>query len=535
MDAVAEAPAASSAAPAVPAAAPSSSPAVSSTPSSSPGTPSGAAPESTGAPSGATVEPLDPDNFNTLQDYAQALIDKRQAESATEAAPTTEVVIETPAATPAGDALPPDALVPDGGEPAPVAETAPAPTLEDLQKPLEGVVTLEGVPTVADLYEKISADPALAKAMNDAGITGQVFDTVRKLDHVAKQATKEVGEYKELAPTVEDARYQREQAINFMNVDNAFMGASTPQGAEGFLNVFREMAIVRDATGNPVPRTDAAGNPIPDGRGGYLPQIEPGYFKVHDQVTERRLAQLESQAGPDDTDLHAAIGVIRERMSPSSPAVDDLPEEQQRLIKASTEQNQRREQELNRRQQAQAQADETRFINDVGDESSKSLNTLILPALEKAQLSGFAQKAARQEIDSAILGSLAKNAFFQARMAELARYPLTAANKQQRVNLITSHVQSIAGPIIRKVLAQAAVPILEKKATIASTAAKVTKQIEATRSEPRATTGAVPAAAEVTTRAALEQFKTDYRAKNGGDDPSPTEIINWGFQRRRSA
>lgn len=533
---VAEAPVAAPAAPAVPAATPSSTPAAPSSPAA--GTSSGSSPESTASPSGAPAasETLKADDFNSLEDFAQALIDQRQAKTSADTPPATDApAVEVPTETPADGAQPPDAIVPDGEQPAVATEVVPELKLEDLQKPLEGEVTLEGIPTVQDLYDKISADPALNEALHKAGARDLIFDTVRKLDHVAKSATMEVNQYRELAPTVDDARYQRDQAVNFMTLDSAFVAADTPQGVDGFLSAWRDMAIIVDEKGVPVPQLDANGQMIPDGRGGYRPQLHNSYFRTFDRITEQKLKAMEKYANPDDVELHAALGVIRERMSPPSPAVDDLPEEQQKLIKSQQASLKQREDALSRKQAEEQQQAATRFNAEVGDDSTKSINSLIEPALQKAQLTGLALEGARTKIDNAIVASLDKNRFFKARMAELAMAPLTAATKQQRVNLIQSHVQSIAGPIIRQVLATAAAPVLEKKAAIEKTAAKVAQQVVATRSEPRSTTGAVPQVAKMSPEKQFDQIRAKYAAENGGEQPDDQKMIELWTLARRSA
>ena len=129
-------------------------------------------------------------------------------------------------------------------------------------------------------------------------------------------------------------------------------------------------------------------------------------------------------------------------------------------IRAAAEQIKAREAELNRRQLEQQHAEQSRSDQFVGDEATQKIDALIEPALNKAALSDFVRQTAREKIDNAIVESLGRNKFFQARMAELSRYPLTPQARQQRVGLIMSHVQAVAGPIVRQVLREASQPVM---------------------------------------------------------------------------
>src|SRR5690348_98036 len=180
--------------------------------------------------------------------------------------------------------------------------------------------------------------------------------------------------------------------------------------------------------------------------------MHPAWSAVNDHLFHSQLDYVRNKAEKTGNhELLAALDVIRDSVSPSSPALDELPPH----LQAAADSINRREQELTRRQQAAAAAEAEAFELAVGEEASGKINALVEPVLEKAALSDFVRQTAREKIESAIVDSLGRNRFFQARMAELKRFPMTDETMQQRLNLLMTHVHSIAGPIVRQVLREA--------------------------------------------------------------------------------
>jgi hypothetical protein len=199
-------------------------------------------------------------------------------------------------------------------------------------------------------------------------------------------------------------------------------------------------------------------------------------------------------------------------------------------IRAAAAQIKAREAELNRRQLEQQYAEQVRFDRVVGEDATSKIDALVEPALNKAALSDFVRQTAREKIDNAIVESLGRNKFFQARMAELSRYPLTPQARQQRVNLIMSHVQAIAGPIVRQVLREASQPVMRVQEERKS---KIDAQVARSRSEPKGPTSASFTGKSLAPDQLFEKIRNDYTTEHG-EEPSAQKLIElWALARRR--
>lgn len=324
----------------------------------------------------------------------------------------------------------------------------------------------------------------------------------------------ETAQYKEVFPDVQSARYAAETSATFRQLDDLFLNATTPEGTGRFLQKWAEMSVLADEQGRPV---------LENG----VPKLHPAFSGLLDNIRNNELRFLRSQAEKQgDQELVAALDIIAERNAPAAAAHDELPPH----LRATAEQIQAREAELNRRQMQHQQAEQAQFDRSVGDDSTNQINALIEPALQKAALTDFVRQTAREKIDNAIVESLSRNRFFQARMAELSRYPLTAETRQQRVNLILSHVQAIAGPIVRQVLSQATAPVV---AAHAARNNRITAQVERSRTEPRSTTGNFAMQARKSPEQMFEQIKSEY-ANEHGEEPSAQKLIElWTLARRQ--
>jgi len=434
---------------------------------------------------------LDPDDFDSLEDYAQALIDRRASGDDDEAD---------------GEGL--------DGEETGVEQAADEDGGPEQGDPDQGDEQGSGLELSEDDYfnpkllnEKINSTPELRAALEKAPeMRNAMFRNAR--------LASETSRYKELFPDVDSARYAAETSATFRQLDDLFLGATSPQGTGRFLQKWAEMSVLADAQGRPI---------LENG----VPKLHPAFTGMLDNIRTNELKYLRQKAETQgDQELVAALDIIAERNSPASAAHDELPPH----LRATADQIKAREAELNRRQLQQQQAERGRFDRAVGDDSTNRINSLIEPVLQKAALPEFVRQTAREKIDNAIVGSLAKNRFFQARMAELGRYPLTAETRQQRVNLIMSHVQAIAGPIVRQVLSQATAPVL---AAHEARRNRIATQVERSRTEPRSTTGNFAMQASRSPEQLFEQIKSEYASEHG-EEPSAQKLIElWTLARRQ--
>jgi hypothetical protein len=448
---------------------------------------------------------LNPQDFDSLQDYAQALMDKKQSETAD----------STPAEQDGNDnqqteaELQPqqDQISQDEAEDA-QARVAQLPSAVDLDIDSEDFLSTKA------LNDRINANAALKQALEaDQPLRNAMFRNARLASEAAG--------YREIFPDVESARMAANHAAEFAALDHSFLNADNRQGAEQFFSRWAQMAMLNDDNGNVL--RDQYGNP----------RMHPAWSAVNDHLFHSQLDYVRNNAEKTGNhELLAALDVIRDStttpprearagdpgISPSSPALDQLPPH----LQAAADSINRREQELTRRQQAAAAAEAEAFELAVGEEASGKINALVEPVLEKAALSDFVRQTAREKIESAIVDSLGRNRFFQARMAELKRFPMNNETMQQRLNLLMTHVHSIAGPIVRQVLRQASQPVMraqEERRT------KIEGQIARTRSEPKSVGGAGPMTGvnqrpEQLLATAREQLRDEL-----GDEPGLQQVI----------
>src|SRR5437016_1454665 len=359
-----------------------------------------------------------------------------------------------------------------------------------------------------DLNERINGNPALRQALEaDPALRNAMFRNAR----LASESSK----YKEVFPDVESAQYAAQDAVRFREVDELFLNATTPEGTSRFLQQWAEMAVATDEQGNPI---------LEHG----VPQLHPAFTSLLDNMRNNELEFLRQTAERNgDQELMAALDIVRERTSPASQAQDsELPPH----IRAAAEQIRARESELNRRQLQQQHAEQTGFNYVSGEEATQKIDALIEPALDKAALSDFVRQTAREKIDGAIMENLNRNRFFQARMAEFARSPLTPATRQQRLNLIMSHVQAIAGPVVRQVLREASQPVMRAQE---ERQAKIDAQVARSRSEPKGTASAAVSGRSLPPEQLFEQIRNDYATQHG-EEPSIAKLLDlWGQARKQ--
>ena len=482
--------------------------------SSSSASPS-AAPESTASSSAEHSQPeahgtndLSPQDFGSLEDHAQALIEKKQSALNSENSDTVDS-----SATP----LDRNDNAEDQTIEAAQDEESQASGAQSPGSPARADVARDGVeaPSAANseldfendeflstkgLNDRINANAALRQALEaDQPLRNAMFRNARLAADAAG--------YKEIFPNLDSARFAADQAASFANLDHAFLNAGSKQGAEQFLSRWAQMAMLTDDSGNIL--RDQQGNP----------RMHGAWSSVNQHIFDSQLNFVRRKAERSgDHELVAALDVIREGVSPSFPATDELPPH----LRAAADSINRREQELTRQQLMQQERAAQAFEDLVGQETSEKINALVQPALEKAALSDFVRQTAREKIENAIVEGLGNNRFFQSRMAELSRFPLTEENRQQRLNLIMTHAQAIAGPIVRQVLREASQPVIKAQE---DRRAKIESQIARTRSEPRSVGGAALFnGANQTPEQILATAKTQLRDELG-DEPSMQQVI----------
>ena len=437
-------------------------------------------------------------DFDSVEELAQALIDKKQSALSTQQSAKADTQTGSEADT--------QPEKQQGQEKSGAPEQAPEEQAQQEQPQFS--LDEDDVFSPRELNERINANPQLKQALeSDPALRNAVFRNAR--------LASETSQYKGIFPDVESAQYAAQSAATFREIDDLFLNAATPNGTGRFLQKWAEMAMLTDERGNPVMENG-------------VPKLHPAFTSMLNNMRDNELNFLQQKAEKaGDQELIAALDIVRERISPASRARD---EELPPHIKAAADHIKARETELNRRQLEQQYAEQVRSDRVIGDETTGKINALIEPALNHAALSDFVRQTARSKIDDAIVESLARNRFFQARLAELARYPLTPENRQQRVNLVMSHVQAIAGPIVRQVLREASQPVLQAQEDRRN---KIDAQVARSRSEPKSSTSASSIGRSAPPDQLFEQIRNDYITRYG-DEPSMQQVIELFAVARRN-
>ena len=170
--------------------------------------------QSAGSGSDGGESELRSENFDSLQAFAQALLDKRQ--------PT------KPEDPQSADASSDDQQIEEdvqaGSMQAPEDQAEDQTREQPEEQPAEATLDLEAgdVFSPKDLNERINANPALRQALEtDPALRNAVFRNAR--------LASETGKYKEVFPDVESAQYAAQEAARFREVDELFLNATTPR------------------------------------------------------------------------------------------------------------------------------------------------------------------------------------------------------------------------------------------------------------------------------------------------------------------
>ena len=189
--------------------------------------------------SDASREPLSADDFDSLEDYAQALIEQRQ-NRADKDGEDQDWEGEGPDSEGLEDESP-ESEEPEGEE----AEQQTAD--DEFESSLDRDEGRPGLELEEDDYfnpkllnEKINASPELRAALEKSPeLRNAMFRNAR--------LASETSRYKELFPDVESARYAAETSATFRQLDDLFLNATTPEGTGRFLQKWAEMSLAISA------------------------------------------------------------------------------------------------------------------------------------------------------------------------------------------------------------------------------------------------------------------------------------------------
>jgi hypothetical protein len=491
--------------PAAPAAAPSSAPSPS--PASSPAPSS--APVSSPAPaqtssSSVPASKVDPAKYPVREDYAKALFEEKMAEleqPAETAEPATqdvEVKVEDPAAQPASELAQETAKAQEE-----IKQEAQKPAEEEELFQLEP----EAIVTPESLAGMVKDNVEFAKILEaDPKLKGQLYKTARE--------AAELKPYREIFADIESAKTAQQATATWNEVRNTFMESTTREGAIASLNKIAELSYERDDKGNLVLEN---GEPVIGGDFyGFFENVEAISLENRAADVDARLRanRYDSQESRDkDERLKAALDILRED---SEPAQEVLPES----LRLKAEEIERREKELNNRQQTEKVQERKTFELGLQQDAQKRISdsiARIVANVEKqgAVVSPYLKNILPKAIASKLVAKIQGNPTLQGQMQELQRLPVGDESRQRRLAAVDRAIQQYLPDVARSELREAGVQI---KAAADAKRAKVEGQVDVTRkTEPKGSTGAVTMqSGKMTADQAYQQSRTEWKSQNPG-------------------
>lgn len=387
-------------------------------------------------------------------------------------------------------------------------------------------------------------------------LKGQVFGALRR--------DAENREIRQLIPDVDTAKVYSKAAGQWQTIDNHFLDAATAEkGPETFLNHWvKEALIIGDD-----------GKPLLDADGKY--QVHPSLPKILDHISNNKLKIYADAVGKSgtlpqefspivdalgkvaalkgDERLQAAVDVIREVMTPSSPAEGEVPDNLKPFVtslKAKEEALNKREKEAARRD---SEGRETAHFESI-DRAEIAAATLVQgqlkPLLAKSGLSEKMQGWALRDIGDGLNEALGTKTpegnweggsnpiakVFQSTYDNILRQAPGEAREKALKSHILKYTNEVIGSIYAAVTKDAAKPTLDGQTDRLS---KVDGQVNATKTEPRGTSAAPapPSNQRLTDTQLRTQITEAYKKDHNGEMPDREYLIRegWAFRTKEAA
>lgn len=456
-----------------------------------------------------------------------------------------------------GEEVPPVDAPPVDPEAPPVEAPAvdpEAPPVDPNAPPAEAVPATEFEWDEGDV-----GDPGafFAEVKKDAA-TQKFFDEHPQLKNAvggALRRDKENREIRSYIPDVDTAKLVSQAATAFQNIDNHFLGATTPEGANAFLDHWVREAMELDDKGQPV--------------------MENGQYKLHpalpyilDHIGSNKLqvwgaeiaktGQVPAQFAPivdalhkfavtkGDDRLEAAAAVLKEVLAPSSSGAEEVPD----ALKPFAEKLQAERAELDKtkradadRQQREQQTAHLQSIERAESKAADSMKAQLKPRFASSGLTEFEQAAAFKEIgeqlDSALgtinadgswtKGTHPSSPMFQSIYDSINQNNAPGEEREKKLaKHLMTYTQQILGPIAAPVIRAA------KQGTLDRTAEKKTtvdSQKRASASDPRGTSIAPSSPQPQSPAQMRSQIIDEYKKAHGGEEPEMSYVMGEAFKR----
>lgn len=368
------------------------------------------------------------------------------------------------------------------------------------------------------------------------------------------------GIYPENAPTIAKA------AATFQSIDNHFLSAANedgtpnPEGTKAFLNSWIQEAMI----------TGEDGKPLKDAQGKY--QLHPAIFSIFDHIYNNKndvfLQQMQKDGKiPEpmqkmlastldfygnaaktngDERLQAAVDILREVSSLSSPASGELPDQLKPFaesLKAERTALDKEKQDAARQRQESATTIHHQSIERAESKAADNAKAQLKPAFDKAGLSKFEGDAAMAEIGSRIdqrlglknedgtwtKGTDERAPLFQAVYDSILHQPASEQREKALTKHILTYTSEILGPIAGEVLRMAKGGALERQ-TEAQT--RVAGQVRTSRTEPHGTS-ITPSGPQTKSPGQMkEEIKAEYAKTHPGREMPLNELLAEQFKRQ---
>lgn len=442
-------------------------------------------------------------------------------------------------------------------EPKPIVAAEPVKPVEPI-KPAEAVKTPEQIaaetkaaedakPKVENELDKLGPLPAskLAEALEKNPELEAILEEngLHKDDLFGALRTAAVaGQYQELFPDVETAKFAQGAAITMHRMDLAATElkpgdlASTQKFVQ---EVLMPMSFILDEKGEPkmreVKRGDGSVLQIPETDGTVSTMLN----NFRDIALEQVLADAD-QLSKSNNEQHKELGErllsaaqeIQNFIKGSDPnAAKDLPEE----LKAERARIDADRQALNTSRQQEADQRYETFKTGVLESTNSELDKIVNGWLEGSSLmpdpndnqqvkesKEFIRNGVMREIRDGLFDKFNRNPLFLAEQEQIGRRGYSAATKAQLVNHYVRSANATLEKVAAPILAKAG---YERVRQSAARATKIAAQEKLSKMEPQgATRPATPTVPKVDEKSLMAEARTQLRTELRRD-PQPSEMI----------
>jgi len=422
---------------------------------------------------------------------------------------------DEPAPDATGDhPAPEDQPAPEGDQPAPDAPVADEPTLD---------LSLEDTDFgPKELGEFLKKDAGVEKFFNDhPEVKNRVFAMARR--------DSETRAIREIAPTVEIAQEMQRGHKLFSDIDGRFLNATTPEGYKGFMDMWVEQALIVDDKGKPVvgedgkykihPALTSVIENIHSNRNEFLAGEMAKGGKIPPALADSTLKVIDFLSKSQDEGIQEAARIIKEAITPSSSAQDELPAE----LKPYSDRLDAKAKALKDQEDAQArtlheseQSARVEALTRADQKAAEVCVGQVKPLLKNAGLSEFEIKSALGIIGDRVDKKLRGIQAYQIARDRLEDGKIDPSREKAITKIALTYTQEILGPIVRDVIRDATQGKLDRQ-TAKDT--RVAEQQNASRTDARGSSVSGSPSQPMTVAQMEDALVKEYKAQHNDEAP----------------